>query len=73
MRDTISAIDHFSQLSEDQLDRLLSGSEIKEYAAGESILSADESPSFYSFLIQGRWWMQRRIVGVLSLKEWIDE
>lgn len=60
----LKAIDHFSQLNDHQLQRLVTGSEIKRYGAGDRILSTDVSPDFYSFLIEGQWWMQRQIVGV---------
>ena len=73
MKTAIQTIDHFSQLDQAQLQRLIAGSEIKHYSAGDSILSPDVSPDFYSFLIEGRWWMQRKIVGVEPLRDWIDD
>lgn len=73
MEDQLKAIDHFSQLDDHQLQRLVAGSEIKRYGAGDRILSADVSPDFYSFLVEGRWWMQRKIVGVEPPKDWIDD
>lgn len=73
MKTAIQTIDHFSQLDQAQLQRLIARSEIKQYSTGDSILSADVSPDFYSFLIAGRWWMQRQIVGVEPPRDWIDD
>ncbi|MEL7313442.1 MAG: hypothetical protein AAFN08_00630 [Cyanobacteria bacterium J06559_3] len=73
MEDQIKLIDHFSQLDEVQLKQLIEGSEIKTYQSGERILSADVSPDFYSFLITGKWWMQRQVVGIETPREWIDD
>lgn len=72
MRERIAAIDHFSGLDAGQLDRLLAGSRVERYAAGAPILDPETSPAFYSFLIEGRWWMRRTIKGVAP-REWIDD
>ena len=72
-RTQIAAIDHFSGLDGAGLDRLLAGSRVATYAAGEAILDPKTSPGVYSFLVQGRWWMRRRIVGVAEPREWVDD
>lgn len=72
-RAQIGAIDHFSALDDDALDRLLEGSKMAAYAAEETILVPDRSAATYSFLVEGRWWMRRRIVGVAEPREWVDD
>lgn len=72
MKDTLHAIDHFSDLDVDQLHRLVTGSRIESYDQGASILDPQTSPNFYSFLIEGRWWMRRTIIGA-GPREWIDD
>lgn len=72
-RGEIEQIDHFSGLSEMEVDRLISGSEVSEYTAGDVILDPVRSQSIYSFLVSGRWWMARRVVGTETAREWIDD
>ena len=73
MEKKIRSIDHFQRLDDVQIKRLLDSSDVRHYQAGEQILSAEVSPNFYSFLISGKWWMQRQIVGVETVKEWVDD
>ncbi|MGF1524626.1 MAG: Crp/Fnr family transcriptional regulator [Leptolyngbyaceae cyanobacterium] len=73
METILKTIDHFSRLSPTQLKRLIEESNIQNYRADDSILSPEQSPDFYSFLIQGKWWMQRQIVGTESPRTWIDD
>ncbi|MEM7489943.1 MAG: hypothetical protein AAF390_12560 [Pseudomonadota bacterium] len=73
MRDEIAAIDHFSGLPDAALDRLLDGSDLATYGAGETVLDPTRSEATYSFLVAGRWWMARRVVGVDAPREWTDD
>ncbi|MEM1241757.1 MAG: cyclic nucleotide-binding domain-containing protein [Cyanobacteria bacterium P01_H01_bin.26] len=73
MKEIIQSIDHFSQLSEDQLRYLINVSLIQHYQPNQPILSSELSPQFYSFLLRGQWWMQRQIVGTTSPREWVDD
>ena len=72
-RSTIAGIDHFSALDGDALDRLLDGSELATYGAGDAILDPTRSRGVYSFLVEGRWWMRRTVVGVAEPREWVDD
>ena len=72
-RTELSAIDHFSGLSDEQLDQLLRGSEVVDYTADETILDPGRSQATYSFLLRGTWWMRRRIVGVDEPRDWTDD
>lgn len=72
-RAAVAAIDHFSGLTNAQLDLLLAGSEITAYAPGDTILDPVRSRAVYSFLVSGRWWMRRTIVGVPEPREWVDD
>ena len=72
-RRTIAGIDHFSALDEGSLDRLLAGSELATYGAGDAILDPSRSRGVYSFLVEGSWWMRRTIVGVAEPREWVDD
>jgi len=69
----LRSIDHFNGLSDDALTHLLKGSDLQTYAKGSTILDPEHSQSVYSFLISGRWWMRRKIVGVDAPREWIDD
>ncbi|MEM7644624.1 MAG: hypothetical protein AAF366_19180 [Pseudomonadota bacterium] len=71
-RNRLAAIDHFSDLSPDQLDRLLAGSDLVDYAAGAPILDPAKAPGGYAFLISGRWWMRRTIQGSAP-RDWVDD
>lgn len=72
-RDALHTIDHFSGLSDVETKRLLDGSTVETYTEGAKILDPARSQSVYSFLISGRWWMRRRIIGVDEPREWIDD
>jgi signal-transduction protein with cAMP-binding, CBS, and nucleotidyltransferase domain len=69
----IAAVDHFSQLPPEQLALLLAEADLVTYEAGATILDPARSQAIYSFLIEGRWWMARRIVGVEPQRIWIDD
>ena len=73
LQDDIAAIDHFSGLDAPELGALLSGSEVADYGDGEAILDPEASKAIYSFLLSGRWWMRRRIVGVAEPRDWTDD
>jgi CRP-like cAMP-binding protein len=73
MTTAIGRIDHFSQLDPAALKRLLDGSRITTYPQGATILDPGHSGGFYSFLIEGRWWMSRLVVGVATPREWVDD
>lgn len=72
-RSKVSTIDHFSGLSDAELERLNEESTIREYGAGDTILDLDRSQALYSFLVEGRWWMRRTIIGVTEPREWIND
>ncbi len=71
--ESVRSIDHFSELSDEQAIRLISGSSQKSYDTGASILDPNQSQAIYSFLISGKWWMRRTIIGVSEPREWIDD
>ncbi|MEM9795919.1 MAG: cyclic nucleotide-binding domain-containing protein [Pseudomonadota bacterium] len=73
MRAEIAGIDHFSGLSAPELDRLLEGAELRSYGAGDTILDPEHSQAIYSFLVRGKWWMARQVIGTDAPREWIDD
>lgn len=69
----LGEIDHFSTLDETALARLIDGADITTYGAGEVILDPAKPRAGFTFLIKGRWWMSRHIVGAETLFEWTDD
>ncbi|MEM7547890.1 MAG: hypothetical protein AAF367_20385 [Pseudomonadota bacterium] len=69
----LSEIDHFSKLDKTGLATLLLEAEITTYAAGEIILDPPSPRAGFTFLIEGRWWMSRHIVGAVTPFEWTDD
>ncbi|MEO0619831.1 MAG: hypothetical protein AAFZ01_11210 [Pseudomonadota bacterium] len=71
--EVLSAIDHFSKLGETALARLIDGAEFATYEAGDVILDPSAPRAGFTFLIVGRWWMSRHIVGAATPFEWTDD
>ncbi|MEM8849577.1 MAG: hypothetical protein AAGE03_06020 [Pseudomonadota bacterium] len=71
-RARLAAIDHFSGLSANQLNRLLDGSDLVDYEASAPILDPTKAPGGYAFLVAGRWWMRRTIQGTMP-HDWVDD
>ncbi|MEM0921830.1 MAG: hypothetical protein AAGI13_02220 [Pseudomonadota bacterium] len=69
----LSEIDHFSKLDETELAKLLQDAEIRTYDVGEIILDPAKPRAGFTFLIEGRWWMSRHIVGAATPFEWTDD
>ncbi|MEM8554892.1 MAG: hypothetical protein AAGF71_08730 [Pseudomonadota bacterium] len=59
-------------MTDQQVDGLLTDSEVLYYTTGDTVLSPHAPPQVYSFLIEGRWWMQRKIAGADPV-EWTDD
>ena len=72
-RAKLGGIDHFSKLDDDAMARLLEGAEISNYAPQDVILDPAAPRAGFIFLIEGRWWMSRRIVGADTPFEWTDD
>lgn len=70
---TLREIDHFSKLDDAALARLIDGAEFTTYEAGDVILDPATTRAGFTFLIKGRWWMSRRIVGAATPFEWTDD
>lgn len=69
----LKEIDHFSELDQSALTRLIKGSEVTVYEAGDVILDPAAPQPGFTFLIEGRWWMARRITGAATAFEWTDD
>ncbi len=69
----IARIDHFSELDDVAMKKLINGSEIVRYEADSTILDPASPRRCYSFLIEGRWWMSRKVVGSDTPFEWTDD
>lgn len=69
----LSDIDHFSKLDKAELAKLVDGAEFTTYDTGEVVLDAATPREGFTFLIEGRWWMSRHIVGAETPFEWTDD
>ena len=69
----LRAIDHFTTLSDDAVVTLIEGSEVIDYPDGATILDPARPRPDYSFLVEGRWWMRRDMIGVAAPFEWEDD
>lgn len=69
----LSEIDHFSELDAPALAKLNDSAEIATYDAGEVILDPAMPRAGFTFLIEGRWWMSRHMVGAATPFEWTDD
>jgi CRP-like cAMP-binding protein len=63
----------FASFSEATRERLFAGSETREHAPGETILSRDQTTEDFYFLLSGRWTMRRFVRGVSEAMVWRDD
>lgn len=69
----LSEIDHFAKLDAPALAKLIDSAEITTYDAGDVILDPAMPRAGFTFLIEGRWWMSRHMVGAATPFEWTDD
>lgn len=73
MPDQTAAPPFFAALSDETRDKLFAGAATRVHAAGETILSRDQTTEDFYFLLEGRWTMRRFVRGVAEALVWRDD